>query len=200
MEFYKADDKTAMNDNNSSAYNARPVAGRSSGHSLHAYGLAIDINPVQNPFHHFENEEDKAKGLRSTAPIQSAILYINRIRAQADQRPGLAEYVVDVFRENGFTIWGGNWDDPIDWQHFQTSRGLAQLLTEMVPEDAEVFFEMHAKHPRMMTDISASDVKTFITAYQKDAREFMKMFRDNTGLLLLEPQKALDKFKQVTGS
>lgn len=52
MEFYKGDDEISMVNNNTSGFNYRPIADQKSL-SLHAYGVAIDINPVQNPFLEF---------------------------------------------------------------------------------------------------------------------------------------------------
>src|SRR5437660_6961297 len=46
---YDGSDDASIADNNTSAFNSRNVAGTNSL-SLHAYGLAIDINPVQNPY------------------------------------------------------------------------------------------------------------------------------------------------------
>ena len=44
-----ADDELSMEDNNSSAFNCRPMpSGRS--WSLHAFGRAVDLNPLLNPF------------------------------------------------------------------------------------------------------------------------------------------------------
>ncbi|MDN8991441.1 M15 family metallopeptidase, partial [Staphylococcus aureus] len=49
VDVFGGDDDRSMAANNTSAYNCRTVAG-SSTLSDHAYGRAIDINPVQNPY------------------------------------------------------------------------------------------------------------------------------------------------------
>ena len=49
IDRYDADDHRSMNADNTSAFNCRFVAGTSAGRT-HAYGLAIDINPVENPY------------------------------------------------------------------------------------------------------------------------------------------------------
>src|SRR3981081_3065624 len=49
MDHFNGDDDASMAQNNTSAFNVRPVAGTGSI-SLHAYGVAIDLNPIQNPF------------------------------------------------------------------------------------------------------------------------------------------------------
>src|SRR5690606_31003200 len=49
MQHYRGDDQASMRANNTSAFNDRAIT-NASAPSLHAYGLAIDINPVQNPF------------------------------------------------------------------------------------------------------------------------------------------------------
>lgn len=181
IEFFGADDDRSMKANNSSSYNARTNIGDSGYHSLHAYGLAIDINPVQNPFHSFKNNTERKQGIRRTKPAEGSEQYINRRRARNDKLPGLAEDIVDIFDRNGFNIWGGNWNDPIDWQHFQTSRSMANLLTVMSPQDAEVFFEMHAETPALMNSIPAKE--TFLVdRYQENPEKFMAIFVANPSL------------------
>ncbi len=49
VDAYRGDDNASMAANNTSAYNCRTVAGSTSW-SEHAYGLAIDVNPVHNPY------------------------------------------------------------------------------------------------------------------------------------------------------
>lgn len=115
IEAYHGDDNASMEDNNTSAFNGRAMIG-SSHWSLHAYGAAIDINPIQNPF--IEIEKD---GTAKISPTKSAYYAVNRLnhRLGKSQRPGMAEDVVDIFAEHGFFVWGGYWDYPIDYQHFQ---------------------------------------------------------------------------------
>ena len=48
VEAYNADDERSMADNNTSAFNCRRVSG-SDAWSEHAYGRAIDINPLRTP-------------------------------------------------------------------------------------------------------------------------------------------------------
>jgi hypothetical protein len=127
---YDGDDDASMAENNTSAFNDRSIAG-SATVSLHAYGLAIDINPMQNPFY------QKQDGAVHVSP-KGGENYLNR----ADARPGMAETVVDIFAENGFPIWGGDWKDPIDYQHFQVSRDLAKRLAQASTAEAKAIFEM----------------------------------------------------------
>jgi hypothetical protein len=63
--------------------------------------------------------------------------YLNR----ADIRPGMAETVIDVFADNGFLIWGGDWHDPIDYQHFQLARDMAEQLARLPSAAARQVFE-----------------------------------------------------------
>ena len=49
IDDYGGDDDRSMAANNTSGFNCRRVAGQSSW-SAHAYGEAIDLNPVQNPY------------------------------------------------------------------------------------------------------------------------------------------------------
>ena len=103
-----ADDELSMEDNNTSAFNCRPLPG-SDAWSLHAYGRAIDINPLVNPY------IDASGDLQPT----TAARYLDRSRDDL----GLlhdGDAAVRVFTSRGWR-WGGDWSNPIDYQHFERS-------------------------------------------------------------------------------
>lgn len=139
MHHYHGDDAASMRDNNSSSFNHRSLTG-GGPLSLHAYGLAIDINPVQNPYIAL-NENGHA----SVAP-ESGVRYLNRTAQRPGKaaRHGLAEEAVQVFARHGFPVWGGDWDNPIDYQHFQVSRRLAERLLDLPPDQAQKLFQLRA--------------------------------------------------------
>ncbi|KHO17791.1 M15 family metallopeptidase [Mycolicibacterium setense] len=101
----RADDELSMQDNNTSAFNCRSLANGS--WSLHAYGRAVDVNPLINPFISASGE------LQPT----TARKYLDRTRTdQGMIRDG--DVVVRAFGERGWR-WGGHWRDPVDYQHFE---------------------------------------------------------------------------------
>ena len=108
IDKYDGDDEKSMVANNSSSFNFRKIAG-STKLSMHAYGLAIDINPVQNPYIEIKND-----GFAQVHP-KSGIDFLNR----SNLRPGMVESIVPIFKKYGFSEWGGNWNKPIDYHHFQ---------------------------------------------------------------------------------
>ncbi len=135
VEAYDGDDEASMADDNTSAFNDRTVPG-GDRISLHAYGAAIDINPVENPF---MPRNDTGYAVHPPA----GVAFVNR-RAHRPGKPdrkGFAESVVDVFAANGFVMWGGDWDDPIDYQHFDIGRDLAVALAGLPPAQARQRFK-----------------------------------------------------------
>jgi D-alanyl-D-alanine carboxypeptidase len=138
MNHYDGDDEASMADNNTSAFNVRQVTNGGEAFSLHAYGLAVDLNPIQNPY-------AKRSGATLRFSPQSGVDYANRLNDRPGKsiRPGMAEQVVDIFAEHGFLVWGGYWDDPIDYQHFQVSRKLAEQLTRRSPERAQALYKSY---------------------------------------------------------
>ncbi|WP_238950418.1 M15 family metallopeptidase [Mycobacterium sp. IDR2000157661] len=106
-EYYpRADDELSMRDNNTSAFNCRDIPG-SGQWSLHAYGRAVDINPLLNPY------------IDSTGAFQpaNAAPYLDRNRID----PGLlhdGDPAVRIFTDRGWR-WGGDWRTPKDYQHFE---------------------------------------------------------------------------------
>jgi len=97
-----------MRANNSSAFNCRAVTGGGRW-SEHAYGRAIDLNPVQNPY----VDRDGSVLDPASAP------YTDRTRRD----PGMirtGEVVVEAFAAIGWE-WGGNFRSIKDYQHFSQS-------------------------------------------------------------------------------
>lgn len=143
MEHYLGNDMAAMRDNNTSAFNHRAVTGGKRP-SLHAYGLAIDINPVQNPY--IELHPD---GRAMFSPA-SGINYANRsnLRPAKASRPGMAEELIDIFAQNGFLVWGGDWDAPIDYQHFQVERKMAERMATLTVNQARAHFTGYVQRYR----------------------------------------------------
>ncbi len=106
IDKYNGDDELSMSANNSSCFNFRKIEG-SKLLSMHSYGLAIDVNPVQNPF----VKDEKI------LPSEGS-KYLNR----ENNKNGMVESVISIFYKHGFTVWGGNWETPIDYHHFQVPR------------------------------------------------------------------------------
>jgi len=93
--------------NNTSGFNCRTVEGSSSW-SEHAYGRAIDINPIQNPA--------VQDGLVTPS---AGSRYLDRSR----RREGLIRAegaVVRAFASIGWG-WGGYWTSFKDYQHFSAT-------------------------------------------------------------------------------
>jgi D-alanyl-D-alanine carboxypeptidase-like protein len=137
MDHYNGDDDASTAANNTSALNVRPVSGGGGRLSLHAYGVAIDLNPLQNPY-----IVRSGGAMRIDPP--SATAYVNR----RNLRPGMAESVIDVFAAHGFVEWGGRWPNPVDYQHFQVGRGLAYELARMPAPEARAAFERFVQRSR----------------------------------------------------
>lgn len=130
MNAYNGDDDASMADNNTSAFNVRNVAG-TTRLSMHSYGTAIDINPVQNPY------VTRSGGALVYNPPASAA-YADRKKTH----PAFAESVRDIFTANGFDVWGGAWAVP-DYQHFQLSAAMAERLARLSPVEAKAEFDRY---------------------------------------------------------
>lgn len=109
VDEYDADDNTSMAADNTSSFNYRSVPG-STHLSKHALGLAIDINPLYNPYIQYTK-----KGT-TILPVEGT--------EYADRTLDCPYYIDEndlcyqAFTKRGFT-WGGFWEDEPDYQHFQ---------------------------------------------------------------------------------
>lgn len=93
--------------NNTGSFACRPAVGQRV-FSQHAYGLAIDVNPFQNPY---------VKGDLVLPELSSA--YLDR----SNVRPGMIrgdDPVVRAFAAIGWE-WGGAWRSLLDIQHFSAN-------------------------------------------------------------------------------
>jgi len=107
---FGGDDNRSMNANNTSAFNCRSVTG-GTRLSEHSYGMAVDINPIQNPYVR-KNVALPPAGRRFASPAE-------RLRPH----PGLirkSEIVITAFARIGWK-WGGDWRSLKDYQHFSKS-------------------------------------------------------------------------------
>lgn len=110
IDEYGGDDVKSMSDNNSSCFNYRTIEG-SNTLSKHALGTAIDINPLYNPYVSYRND-----GSLHISPASSTD-YVDRSSSfpyKIDEN----DLCYKLFIEHGF-IWGGNWNNCKDYQHFQ---------------------------------------------------------------------------------
>jgi hypothetical protein len=110
VDAYGAEDDRSMEADNTSAFNCRFVSGTSRW-SEHAYGRAIDINPIENPYADSDGYVSPPQG----APF----------RDRSQHHKGLIHrdgHVVKAFARAGWG-WGGNWNWPKDYQHFSASGG-----------------------------------------------------------------------------
>ena len=110
IDEYDGDDDASMEDNNTSCFNYRVVSG-STSLSKHALGLAIDINPLYNPYITYKKD-----GTENIAPV-SALPYADR-DTSFPYKIDEDDLCYKLFTERGFT-WGGNWNSCKDYQHFQ---------------------------------------------------------------------------------
>ena len=108
IERYGGSDFESIEADNTSAFNCRRRAG-TGGWSQHAYGRAIDINPLLNPY---------VSG-RDTAHVASR-RYLNRNRV----RPGMlvaGSEEVALIEAEGWS-WAGSWPGRVqDYQHISTN-------------------------------------------------------------------------------
>jgi D-alanyl-D-alanine carboxypeptidase-like protein len=105
VDDYDGSDFDSIEADNTSAFNCRPVDGTDRW-SEHAYGRAIDVNPIENPYVYADG----------TTSHPASEPYLDR----TIKRPGMARrrgVLVRAFKRAGWG-WGGTWSPARDLQHF----------------------------------------------------------------------------------
>jgi D-alanyl-D-alanine carboxypeptidase-like protein len=109
IDVYGGRDERSLEADNTAAFNCRyaiaPVPKR---WSVHAYGLAVDVNPVENPYLD-----------RGRVHPRAGRAYLDRSR----RRPGMAVPGGALVRAFGLVgwQWGGRWTASPDYQHFSAT-------------------------------------------------------------------------------
>ena len=105
IDDFGGDDSKSMSANNTSCFNYRT---KTSGASLsaHAMGMAVDVNPMQNPYVKGEIVEPEAAAEYADRSVDFA----HKITTE--------DLCYKLFRERGFQ-WGGSWNSLKDYQHFE---------------------------------------------------------------------------------
>ena len=107
VESFGGSDDTSMAANNTSAFNCRNVPGGATV-SQHAYGLAVDVNPLWNPY-------VTRRGAKTLVLPPTGTPWLDRLPGPGvilDDGP-----VVRAFAAVGWR-WGGRWRSSKDYQHF----------------------------------------------------------------------------------
>jgi len=107
IDAYGGDDQASMRANNTSGFNCRYVAGTTRW-SEHAFGRAIDVNPLVNPY---------VRGSSVDPPEGAA--YADRSRTDTGMIHA-GDAAVRAFAAQGWG-WGGSWSSGKDYQHFSAS-------------------------------------------------------------------------------
>lgn len=111
VDAYGGNDERSLDADNTAAFNCRyAVAPGQKRWSVHAYGLAVDVNPVENPY---------LEGGRVHPRAGRAYLDRSRYRRGMAVRGGV---LVRAFDSVGW-LWGGRWTGSPDYQHFSATGG-----------------------------------------------------------------------------
>src|SRR6185503_10608466 len=111
IDAYGGSDERSLAADNTAAFNCRyAVAAGPKRWSVHAYALAIDVNPVENPY---------IEGGRVHPRAGRAYLDRSRYRPGMAVRGGL---LLEAFASVGWQ-WGGRWSGSPDYQHFSATGG-----------------------------------------------------------------------------
>lgn len=110
VDRYDASDEASMNDNNSCGFNFRIIA-HTSKPSKHGLGMAVDINPLYNPYHKIT-----ASGIEVIQP-EAGAAYLDRSK-KFPYKIERGDLCWRLFIAHGFK-WGGGWASSKDYQHFE---------------------------------------------------------------------------------
>lgn len=118
IDEYDADDQKSMTANNTSCFNFRYVSGTKTV-SKHGLGMAIDINPLYNPY------VRQRSGKTLVEPASATPYAENRATKKQQGKLKGSSQMIDrndlcyrLFIQHGFR-WGGAWRSSKDYQHFE---------------------------------------------------------------------------------
>lgn len=113
IDRYKGSDYDSIEADNTSAFNCRFATGNKR-YSMHAYGKAIDINPIENPYVFSNGRTSHKASIRFLDRSQQANSPESKAILTSDSS------AVKIFKKYGWR-WGGDWATK-DYQHFDKSK------------------------------------------------------------------------------
>ena len=109
---FNGDDWKSIEADNTSAFNCRPTTGNKKKWSKHAYGKAIDINPIANPYisktghiSHNASQRYRKRVHKNLSNLEDRALLLK------------SDPATIAFKSYGWK-WGGDWNSIKDYQHF----------------------------------------------------------------------------------
>lgn len=109
IDIFAGSDEASMEADNTSCFNYRTVAG-SETLSNHAKGLAIDVNPLYNPYVKTTDGKTIVEPSTATDYVDRSLSFPYKITTE--------DPCYQIFTKYGFT-WGGSWNSCKDYQHFE---------------------------------------------------------------------------------
>lgn len=114
VDEYNADDEASMTANNTSCFNFRFKTNSTTEISLHGRGLAIDLNPLYNPY-----VKQLTDGTYNVEPEAGRKYAFDRdTRTDIPYMIDTSDAAYRLFTAEGFD-WGGSWTRLKDYQHFE---------------------------------------------------------------------------------
>ena len=107
---YGGNDPRQMAADNTSGFNCRKVVGNPYRMSPHSYGIALDVNTVQNPYRDDHGKWWPSNGKR----------YIDRSPLRWGMLGRTSALTASLAHDHFF--WGGRWNPGRDYQHFEYHR------------------------------------------------------------------------------
>jgi hypothetical protein len=161
------------------------------------------LNWKQNPYVVIAEQDSEDVTRRAPSKNQSVSVYpfegayyLNRDNI----RPGMItknDKVAKLFYKNGFVFWGGNWNYPLDYAHFQTSKTMAELLSVMSAVDAEYFFDLYAKSNTLkkISTNTGAPLKQIMEWYMEDPSAIMQYLKENRRNFIRVPLRIIDNYR-----
>ncbi len=141
VNHYNASDFASIEADNTSAFNCRKISAGKKW-SNHAYGKAIDINPIENPYISRSGYISHKKSLpfrkrihKNTTSTDKAIIVHS-------------DYIIELFKERGWK-WGGDWRTIKDYQHFEKpvkNRSVSQPTPKYIPRHYKEVDNIHPEN------------------------------------------------------
>ncbi|MBQ9641373.1 MAG: M15 family metallopeptidase [Bacteroidaceae bacterium] len=110
IDDFDASDELSMTANNTSCFNFRFVTGTRTV-SKHGLGMAIDINPLYNPYIRLRDGHVEPAAGR-------AFVQDRHRRTDIPMKIDANDLCCKLFKQHGFK-WGGDWKSVKDYQHFE---------------------------------------------------------------------------------
>ncbi len=96
------------------------------------------------------------------------------------------EAILNIMAAEGFLVWGGDWQDRVDYMHFQVPTNTVYHLSQMDKKSGQTFIQLMSQYPESAKNMSADSRWDYL--YEMYPENYINALKKYFPLLKTRPE------------